>query len=616
MKRFYVLTVFVLSASLMFGQVYLSEDFSSGAMPPAGWTIVGQQAQWSNSNSASAGGIAPEAKFTWIQDIDTSRLISPIVDLTGTANVKINFKHFLDNYGGGQYSIGCATRSGGSDWNTVWEVFPSANIGPELKYLDIPAEDEGVSDFQFCFFIAGNMYNMNYWFIDNVKLLTPNDLDLELTTLDFPFFVLKDEVFDVAGTVTNVGLDDVTSFDVTYTVDGASPLVSSFTGLSLAIGDTYDFTCDQPLSFADEGSYEVEVSISNVNGVDDDDSSNDTLSSTVGVVPYIPEKKVIGEEATGTWCGWCVRGICFMDYMAETYPDTWIGIAVHNGDPMVVPEYDAALPNIIPNFPGYPSGTVDRVGMYDPSEFEEGYLERIDAISPATCEITNFSWDPATRVVSFDVESEFVTDVSHELRFMAILVEDSLAGTSSDWNQSNYYSGGGHGEMCGYESLPNPVPASQMKYDHVARAVLDTPYGTEGSLPEDILSGETHSYTYTYTIPDEWNYYWMHFVGALIDMGTGEILNADSYPDEVTGIGDVVAASNINIYPNPTTGVLFFSGLEKANIAVFNATGIQVAEYTNFAGNSLDISALPNGMYFINIQTGENTITKKVALNR
>jgi hypothetical protein len=616
MKRFYALTFFVLSASFMFGQVYLSEDFSSGNMPPAGWSVVGQEAQWSNSNSASAGGIAPEAKFTWKQVTDLSRLISPVVDLTGTSNVKINFKHFLDNYGGGQYSIGCATRSGGSDWNTIWEVFPTTNIGPELKYLDIAVQDEGASDFQFCFFIDGNMYNINYWFIDNVKLLTPNDLDLELTALDIPYYVLKDEVFDVAGTVTNVGLDDIASFDVTYTVDGNNPLTTSYSSLSLAIGDAYDFTCDQPLSFPAEGSYEVQVTISNINGGDDDDNSNDTLSSTVGVVPYIPEKKVIGEEATGTWCGWCVRGICFMDYMAETYPDTWIGIAVHNGDPMVVPEYDAALPNIIPNFPGYPSGTVDRVGMYDPSEFEEGYLERIDAVSPATCEITNFSWDPATREVSFDVESEFVTDVSHELRFMAILVEDSVFGTSSDWNQSNYYAGGGQGEMCGYESLPNPVPASQMKYDHVARAILDTPYGTEGSLPEDILSGETHSYTYTYTIPDEWNYYWMHFVGALIDMGTGEILNANSYPDEVTGIGDQVSTANINIYPNPTTGVLYISGLERAHIAVFNATGIQVAEYTDFAGNSLDISNLPNGMYFINIQTGENTITKKVALNR
>lgn len=120
-------------------------------------------------------------------------------------------------------------------------------------------------------------------------------------------------------------------------------------------------------------------------------------------------------------------------------------------DPMTVTDYDAAIPSIIPGFLGYPMGTVDRAKGWDPSEFEEGYLERMEAISPATCDITNFSWNEATRTVTFDVESEFVVDISHELRFMAIIAEDNLSGTSSSWAQSNQYSGGGAGDMCGFE---------------------------------------------------------------------------------------------------------------------------------------------------------------------
>ncbi len=615
MKKIYTLAIFLLATSLIFGQ-YLEEDFSSGYMPPPGWTLDGQEAQWSNEDSDEAGGIAPEAVFSWKQIVDVSRLISPVVDLSGSSNVKINFVHYLNDYGGGQYSIGVATRSGGNDWEVIWEVSPSGDVGPEMKYLEVPASSEGASDFEFCFFIDGNMYNMDYWHIDEIKVLTPLALDLELTKINVPSYVAKDDVFDVTGKVTNIGTDMVTSYDVSYSIDGGAAMTTSVTGLSLAIGDSDPFVCSDPVSFATEGSYLIDVVISNINGGDDENGENNELSAMVSVVPFLPDKKVLGEEATGTWCGWCTRGTCFMDYMSDTYPDTWIGVAVHNGDPMVDTPYDAAIPSIIPNFPGYPSGTVDRSGdnYYDPSEFEDAYLERMGAVSPATCEITNFSFNHETREVSFDVESEFVADVSKELRFMAILLEDSCSGTSTDWNQANYYSGGGNGEMCGYEDMPDPIPASLMKYDHVARAVLDTPFGTDGSLPETISAGETHSYTYTYTIPPEWNYYWMHFVGVLLDAETGEALNCNSYPEEVTGVEEVSVMAEVKIYPNPTQGIVSLSGVENSTIMVYNIAGNLVASFEDFRNTTIDLSGYNAGIYLFWIKTEEGVVTKRVIL--
>ncbi len=199
---------------------------------------------------------------------------------------------------------------------------------------------------------------------------------------------------------------------------------------------------------------------------------------------------------------------------------------------------------------------------------------------------------------------------------MAIIAEDNLSGTSSSWAQSNQYSGGGAGDMCGFEDLPNPVPASQMTYDHVAVAVLDTPFGTEGSLPATITAGETHSYTYTYTLPAGAEYYWTHFIGVLLDMETGEVLNCNSYPDEVTGIGDTETALDFNLYPNPTTGILHISGMDKANINVFSMTGRMVSQYADFSGNTIDLSGLPNGIYFVNITVGNNVINKKIVLSK
>ena len=360
------------------------------------------------------------------------------------------------------------------------------------------------------------------------------------------------------------------------------------------------------------GLYNVEVQ-TELTG--DENPDNDVLTKQVGIVPFIPPKKVFAEEATGTWCGFCVRGICYMDYMEETYPDTWIGVAVHNSDPMVVPEYDAELPKIIPNFPGFPSGTVDRAGenSWDPSEFEEAYNERMAIVSPVVIDIVNFTWDPVTRVVSFDLRTIPIVDITNELRFCAVMAEDSLWGTTSGWNQANYYSGGGMGQMCGFEVLPNPVPAADMHYDHVARAILDTPYGTPGSLPSPVLAGTEYFYNYTYTLPDEWIYEKMHFIGLVIDMSTGEVLNSNDVINYGTGSNEVLFLSDISIYPNPAKDEVIISNFEYGNIYLYNLNGQMVMKKQNVKGScNLDISNFENGTYILKIISDEETITAKV----
>ncbi len=372
--------------------------------------------------------------------------------------------------------------------------------------------------------------------------------DMELMELDIPFYAEIDNEVDIKGKVKNKGEEAVTSFDVSYTIDGGTAEVYSVTGVNITIGGTYDFTHGTPVSFNAEGSYEIEVTIENINGNDDEDPSNNTLSQSIGVVPFIPVKKVFGEEATGTWCGWCPRGTVAMDFMAETYPETWIGVAVHNGDPMVNSVYDQGIGSQIS---GYPNGLVDRaVGGINPANFENYYLDRMEAITPAAIDIVNFTYDPVTRVVDFDLKAEFVVDIDHELRFNVVLAEDSLWGTSSAWAQANYYSGGGQGVMGGYELLPNPVPAADMHYDHVAREILGGWDGTEGSLPLSIAAGETHMFNYTYTLPEDWIFEKMHFIGLLIDQTSGVVLNANNVlnaPDDacqnfdVLTVGDYVA---------------------------------------------------------------------------
>jgi hypothetical protein len=137
MKKVYLLSAFTLFAILSFGQqVYLMEDFSGNLMPPTGWSIDGLTGQWSISGSANAGGTSPEAKFTYINQVSSTRFISPEIDLTGVSSVTFMFNFMYDWYGTGAPVFGVATRSGGGDWRSAWEIAPTGNVGPETKILE------------------------------------------------------------------------------------------------------------------------------------------------------------------------------------------------------------------------------------------------------------------------------------------------------------------------------------------------------------------------------------------------------------------------------------------------------------------------------------------------
>lgn len=621
MKKIYFLFLGLFVYASTMGQTFLEEDFN-GVFPPTGWTREGVPNQWSKSQTNNAGGQAAEAKFTYINQNTTSRLISPVIDLTGQTSLSLSFKYFYDWYANGP-TIGVAYRFGAGEWQVAGSETPTANQGPQTLILGL--NDVGHSDFQFCFFITGNLYNVDYWYIDDVKLFIPFALDAGLTSVDVPKYVAVNAPFTLKGVVTNEGSSPLTSFDVNYSVNGGALQTYAVSGINLPMGSTYNFTHPVPIVFEAVGSYTIETSITNVNGGTDQNTANNVIASPVGVVSFIPTKKVLAEEATGTWCGWCVRGICFMDYMAETYPDTWIGVAVHNGDPMVYAPYDGAINTIIPGFQGYPNVTTDRTaGDSDPSDLETAYNRRINAISPGTIDIVDFSWNPDTRAVTFMLQSEFVADVFSELRFGVIVTEDSLWGTTTQWGQANYYAGGSNGPMCGFESLPGTVPAAQMHYDHVARTILDSPYGTPSSITGPVTAGSMHSYSYSLDIPETWNYDKLHFIGFLLDYDTKEILNANNVISNYVGVSALEQDMELKLYPNPANSNTKLSFRLKQStqlriemVDIFGKVVKLNHESVLQAGQhslGIETQGLRPGTYLLKITAGDKQLVKKLMI--
>jgi len=443
---------------------------------------------------------------------------------------------------------------------------------------------------------------------DYTLILTGSQINLNagIVTIDMQPLILQGDVIPTI-TVKNYGLETI-SFPVTCNIND-NGYTSTKSVNNLAFNEEAQILFDQWT--VEPGTYDMEV-ITQLPG--DEITANDTVNCTLGIIEYIPTKKVVGEEGTGTWCGYCPRGIVYMDSMQMKYPDTWIGIAIHsfNLDPMTVVEYDTSFAPLI--YSMYPGAIADRAIHTDPSLLEAAYLERISKISPAGISIENKSYNSTSGELSFTLTSDFVAQVN-SFRFNAVIKENNVTGTGPGWAQANYYSGGALGPMGGYELLPDPVPAEDMVYQDVARAILGGFDGAEGSLPGTVYAGETHSYDFSITIPEEWDVTNIEIVGMLMDNTTGRIENACK--DElITAVPEISGNTNFTIFPNPAKDAFtIHADIQNASLYICDLAGkILLIKEKVTDGTIVNLTDIKNGIYMVRIVENEKVFNTKIAV--
>jgi len=69
---------------------------------------------------------------------------------------------------------------------------------------------------------------------------------------------------------------------------------------------------------------------------------------------------------------------------------------------------------------------------------------------------------------------------------------------------------------------------------------------------------------------------------------------------------------DLNLYPNPTTGMLFISGDGMKDIFIYNIDGKLIKSYSNFTEYEIDITDLDNGTYIVKIKTPEEVISLRM----
>lgn len=426
--------------------------------------------------------------------------------------------------------------------------------------------------------------------------------------------------------IRNLGTSTITSAEVSIKYNGNN-INKSLSGISLPANGLYTATFDNTLSIVG-GSGDVVASVVSVNGSGDDNANDD--SKTITINPIVPAKGkvVIGEEATGTWCQWCPRGAVALKTMHEKYSGFFQGIAVHNNDPMENPYYDAAIASKIS---GYPSALVDRGVKMDPSAMGGDFIKRIQIAPKGVMDIAA-KYDAASKIMSVSVETSIESDISGDYRIACALVEDDVTGTASGYNQSNAYAGGGSGVMGGFEKLPNPVPASQMVYDHVGRLIAPTFSGLPNAFGASAAAGQKFVHNFSFEIDPNWDLTQMHVVSMFIDK-TGMIDNGGTiaYTEAIKKAykdGTAVLASQslngpdtrISLQPNPSNNqfevAIFGSIIANSSLEIIDMQGKVVYRSQDLSGRitipSQDWSA---GVYLVRLIENGQVSQKKFIKN-
>ncbi len=423
-----------------------------------------------------------------------------------------------------------------------------------------------------------------------------------------------------SGTIKNEGVSTITTYVIKYQVGTGAIQSHTVTGKNIGPLGTDVFTHSVAFSIPATGNHPVKVWVE-LPG--DALATNDTANTMVFGVSRMPAKKLVVEEGTGTWCGWCTRGIVYMDSLQVLHPNSVSLIAVHNNDPMEVAAYDNWMGTQIG---GYPSVVVDRRVVADPSEIIDIYDEQNGYF--AFADVTLGA--PTKTATTYDqpVTIRPAINLSGDYRLVMVLIEDKVTGTTSGYDQVNYYSfqsqnialsGGG----VDYRAAPARIPAADMHYNFVARDISPTPTGANGVLPATMTAETDYTVTLSGNLNSAWNNPNMRAIVMLVNNTNGYVLNSNNR-EVALGVSNAqIGLEGFRVFPNPARELAQVSyNLKQSSsvqLQVVDALGRTVfSESRNqTAGahvSSINLSSLAAGVYNVIIRTDNGSLTERLSV--
>ena len=335
------------------------------------------------------------------------------------------------------------------------------------------------------------------------------------------------ETLTFSSTVRNMGIREIESYAIRCSIDGTEALAETFNHTVPVNGcDTFALHIPAIYGF---GTHTLALSIAAVNGQPDEHEGNNTATCTFTVPDQRFARRVVCEEYSGFWCGFCPRGMVGMELMKEAHPDRFIAIAVHGGDPLEVPSDSSyTYAPLISRFIGAPSCTVGRRLEGDPFyDINTLYDMETSAENHIAYSMTA-EWaadGTALHCHATITSDQDMQGAAYDAAF--VLLEDSITGNG--YYQTNYYSSSSQnysGPFYGWED--KAYITTDVVFMDIARGCYPS-FGGTPMIEGDMTAMQEYTIDYTLPLPPTvLDKRQLHVAGLVIDRRTGFIQNGQN----------------------------------------------------------------------------------------
>ena len=422
----------------------------------------------------------------------------------------------------------------------------------------------------------------------------------------------------ISTTVRNYGSTTITSVDVSYTVNGGTPVTDTYT-TNLAPGASAEFQQVTMWTPSGAGDYTIAITATPT-GLTDETLENNSSTETVQVVAEVVQRTPLYEVFTSSTCGPCTPGNANFHNVISGKEDECTFIKYQQNFPGTGDPY--ATETSVARRGFYAVSSIPRMeidGGWDKnaSSFNSSlHTEARDLTENFSVITLNATFDKWAQEVSTDISISSSASLENISVYAAIIetYTENNFKTNGEREFSNVFKrfmSGAEGELI---SITKGTDLSKN---------YSTVFWGDYRLPNNGASSSWIDNDTEHSVEDFSN---LKVLVWVQDNATKRVLQSAYATETALSIDELKNELNVNVYPNPTTGISFVTiDLKQASEVTFTLTNTagQVVETKTMntinAGENnltLDLSTYNNGVYFLTIQTAEGTSTKKIVVSK